>query len=252
MLTTNPPPSALQSVHLVRLSSWDRTVKRPFTWEMIAPFFRLPSLRHFDCCSAIVESSNDIIDPLPGSSPVEHIQFQSSGINDRTLGAIIRSSKSLRTFIYTPRAVDLFSPPLLGDALRECALDTLECLKVYPWNGFSPLRSLGPLSGFVNLTHIGIPLSLLLGQQDGGNTDAIPRRLSMGLPLLLVSLYLCVDLDIDIFPAAEQLVKDRHNQLKHLEEIGVSSPFDKHVEEEERFNTLCEAEGLEVLIRFPF
>jgi len=229
-------------------------MRRPFTWEMIAPFFRLPSLRYFDCCSAIVEYSNDIINPSPGSSPVEHIQFQSSRINDRALTAIIRSSKSLRTFIYTLSAatIDLFSPPLLGDALRECALDTLECLKVYPWNGFSPLRSLGPLSGFVNLTHIGIPLSLLLGQQDGGNTDAIARRLSMGLPLSLVSLYLCVDLDIDIFPAAEQLVKDRHNQLKHLEEIGVSSPFDKHVEEEERFNTLCEAEGLEVLIRFPF
>ena len=226
-------------------------MRRPFTWEMIAPFFRLPSLRYFDCCSAIVEYSNDIINPSPGSSPVEHIQFQSSRINDRALTAIIRSSKSLRTFIYTHRAATIvpFSPPLLGDALRECALDTLERLEVHSPNQ-SPLSSLGPLSGFVNLTHIIISLFLLLGQQDGGNTDAIARRLSMGFPRSLVVLGLFVDQNINIFPAAERFVKDRHDQLKHLQKIGVSCPFGKHVEEQKRFNTLCQAEGLEVLRHF--
>jgi hypothetical protein len=252
MLVTSPFPSALQSVRSAKLSPWS-IGDTPVSWEMIAPFFRLPSLQRFSCIHGFVDStdSNDIPNPLPSSSRVEHIEFTHSTIHKDTLCALIRSLHSLRTFIYefVATATVTFDPPSLGNALRQHALNTLERLEVTDISNVST-GLLGPLSDFVCLTHIKVSFSLLLDTQDGGAPDSIAYQLSAVLPCSIVSLSLLIDSACQsniIVLATDRLVKDRRERLVDLQRIELVGNFEQR--EREKFELLSEeVEGLEILV----
>jgi hypothetical protein len=255
MLVTSPFPSALQSVRSAKLAPWTIGGTR-VSWEMIAPFFRLPSLQRFSCTRGFADSydsndSNDTPNPLPGSSRVEHIEFLSSTIHKDTLCALIRSLHSLRTFIYefAATATVTFDPPSLGNALRQHALNTLERLEVTNISNVST-GLLGPLSDFVCLTHIKVSFSLLLDAQDGGAADFIAYQLSAVLPYSIVSLSLLIDSTWQskiIVLAMERFVKNRRERLEDLQSIEIVGNFEQR--ERETLELLSEeVEGLEILV----
>jgi len=243
MLTTIPFPSALQSVRSVTLHPRYSDA----AW-MIIPFCYWPTLQSFTCRSAYVldaDASNS--DPLPGSSRIEHLRFIASAIHHRPLNALIHSSQSLRTFVYqfVPIFGSTFHPQSLGDALRQCALHTLEHLQV----SFIQINedphlshSLGPLSDFPNLVCIRTAFSLLLGTRHAVSANTIAHQLTAALPCSLISLQLWIDnawRGVSIFPVMEQFLKIRHDRLKHLKNINIRGD-----NEWSRTQLLCHAEGL--------
>jgi|ERR1700722_15244736 len=248
MSITSSLPSGLRSVRSVRLSPW---ATNKLTWEMIVPFLRLPSLQRFLCINGIANLGlNEISHPLPGSSRIEHIEFQSCEIHNDMLGTLVRSSRLLRTFVYKVRSSTIIHPPPLGDALRQYALSTLECLEVTHSDNLS-IDSFGPLSGFTRLAHIKISLSLLLGGPNGETTNTIACRLSTTLPVSLISLYLLIDSawkSVSIGPVAEWFVKNRHERLNYLRNIAICGYIEDS--ERQRLESLCMAEGLEILPRY--
>jgi len=250
MLATSALPSGLQSVRWVKLSPWDCSICPEITWEMITAFFHLPALRWFICEEGLVKCGdlNVISCLLPGSSRIEHMEFTYSAIHNTALGALARSSRSLRTFVYKFDATTVvtFHPPSLGDVLRQCALNTLEHLEV---NAKYSVGSLGPLSEFAKLTYIRSSLSLLLGTRDGFSTNSIARRLGAVLPVSLISLHLWIDPSwqgMSIVSVIEQFVKGRHDRLKQLKRLGVYG-FVRH-SDTQIIESMCKVEGLSIIL----
>jgi len=243
MLTTSPLPLALQSIRSVELFS---LAQGEYTLEMVMPFLRLPALQRFAMHGLFKYNDSKLIDePLPGSSLIEHMAFYSCDFDGAALGALVRWSQSLRRFVYHTTTFK-FHPLFLGDALRQGALDTLQHLEVEHTG--SLVGCFGPLSDFTSLTYIQTSLSLLLGTPDGSTVDTIARRLSAALPVSLISLRLSVNLPWEgamVVLAMELFVKNRRDRLKHLRKLGFRGPYENI--ELRRFESLCKAEGLEVL-----
>ena len=244
--TTNPIPSALRSIHSAQICLWNTSLHVAHVpWEMIAPFFHLPSLRRFECNGGLVciDSSNFISNSLPRSTLIEYMIFNDSAVYN--IEALVRSSSSLRTFVYNFNSATSvsFHPPAVGNVLRQCALNTLEYLEVNTPDLL--VHSLGPLSDFVNLTYIETSLSILLGARVRGSPDAIAHQLSTTLPVSLLSLVLFIDYawqGVIIVPMMEQFVKHKRERLKHLQEISMYGPTESEME---MIDSLCDAEGLE-------
>jgi hypothetical protein len=193
--------------------------------EPVVPFFALPALDTFVCFSG--PEPDDKLENLPGSSNVKHIKVLLSFIPTHILQTLVRASRSLQTFMCYP--IDALSwgtdlhVPSLGDALRECAMDTLQHPEIKIAD-FPPTLSLGPLCDFVQLTHVSAPLSSLPCVPSETRTGTMARRLSEILPKLLVSLVISIHDRSWINKGPKvvaELVKIRHERLVPLKSLTV-------------------------------
>jgi|ERR1700722_12941680 len=247
MFTTSPLLSALQSVRFLELS-FTGISRQSIGWDMIMSFLRLPALESFHAAHLLVKGaiSNP---PTSGSSNVEHIELDDSEFDEEILDALISSPRSLRIFVFKEfdeTAPVLYLLPTIGDALRKYSLNTLERLVIFGWRNNKKTGLLGSLSNFSRLTYIRITCSLLLGVPDLGGTSTIALRLRMILPASVVSLILGIDRtwkDVNMVQVVEQLLNNRHDNLRHLKDLyfpGISLKSD-----EDMIKSLCLAEGIE-------
>jgi hypothetical protein len=232
----SPLPSGLQSVQYLHFSS-----HHMMRLEFIKPYLILPALDTLSVYS--LRERLPRLDILPSSSNVKHIKLYSCDMSTYNLIALLRSSRSLRTFVTHLEHIAFdFDAPSFGDALRECTLTTLEHLDlIYPYE----THAVGPLCDFVHLTHVGVSLSILLGIPSGDTIRSLARQLSEILPKSLVSLDVWIDRHwyrkgVEV---VEELVKIRGERLM----LFTSLTIWRSVSEVslDKIRSACVAEGVE-------
>lgn len=159
--------------------------------RIIASYLWLPNLRKVQAEEALFTSNfNDTRCLVPGGSSVEDLRFLKcrEQTGDRVLAALLRSTKSLRRFVFEVSSVSYRNAQLGPNAgAFEIALsehrETIEELAVATGRGLPVLRwALGPFTQWTSLKRLAVPGFMILGTASG------TRNLYHALPPLLEEL----------------------------------------------------------------
>jgi hypothetical protein len=235
ILHASPLPSGLQSVQYLHFSN-------VMLSSIVVPFLTLPALDTLSVSSLYDES--DEVHILPGSSNVKHFKLVYCGITTPNLPILLRSSRSLRSFEAHYLGTRGFDAPSFGNALRECALTTLEHLELEFFYS-QETRAVGPLCEFLHLRHVCGSLSILLGMPSEDTIMALASQLNEILPESLVSLDVLIDRHWNHrgVEVVAELVKIRGERLMLLTSLTVRG--DLATAGLDKIESACVAESVE-------
>jgi hypothetical protein len=174
---------------------------------------------------------------------VELIQLAECEVDAKSLVALVKSTRRLRSLIYRYDETNpgvIFFTGSLRRALQRYAQDTLENLEldfsVDEMHFTEPPGAFGPLRDFGQLKHVTAPMSLLFGEPSQG----LALDFGAVLPRSLTSLSLWIDPDWDGAgwrPVVVRLLQSKRKNVPLLARLHVAGYFD--VGSEEMIRVAC-------------